>query len=177
MRNFALTALTAAALFAPLGALADNTPPPPPDQGPPGLPAFKQVHDQVDKARAQARTTMLNALSAQHRALLAQVVGDLAIAQTPDVNAAAKTLDGALSSAESKAVLDASKALDQQVRQIVESARPPDAEIEGGAMGNRMYVGASQGPSAGMILLSTALPPMGQRFMLRFGGPPPPPGQ
>jgi len=177
MRNFALTAIIAASLFTPLGALADNTPPPPscPCQGPPGFRSFEQVHTQVDKVRSQARATMLNALSPQHRSLLAQVVGGLAIAQTPDVDAAAKTLDGALSPVESKAIIDASNALDQQIKQIMEAARPEFAP-PGGAGGNAVYIGRPLPSSdAGMILLDAALPPMGQKMMMRIDGPPPPP--
>src|SRR5215467_2150812 len=146
MRNLAMTALIAASLFTPLGALADNTPPPPPGQGLPGFGAFQQVHEQVDKARTQARTTMLNALSPQHRNLLAQVVGGLAVSQTPDINAAAKTLDNELSPGESKAIVDASNALDQQIKKIMEAARPECGPPEGTA-GNRMYVGRPQATS------------------------------
>src|SRR5215472_12866345 len=158
MRTFTLTALIVVSLFTPLGALADNTPPPPPGPGQPGFGAFQQVHEQVDKARTQARTTMLNALSQQHRDLLAQVVGGLAVAQTPDINAAAKTLDSALSPSETKAIVDASNALDQQIKQILEAARP-ELGPPGGSAGNRMYVGRPEAASgAGMILLQTALP-------------------
>jgi hypothetical protein len=174
MKHFASAALCAAIILVPLVSLADaSTPAPPP--GPPNSGGFQQVRAQVDKARGQARSSMLNALSAQHRSLLAQVVGQLAIAQTPDVNAAAKTLDGALTPGESKAILDASTALDQQIKAIMDAARqenggPPD----GGGMHNRMYVGQDQGaPDAGLILLRSALPPMGPPMMLRVGGPPP----
>jgi hypothetical protein len=171
MKNFVPAALCAAVIFTPLTALADASPPAPPP-GPPGGP-FQQIRQQVDAARGQARTTMLNALSAQHRSLLAQVVGNLAVAQTPDVNAAAKTLDGALSPGESKAILDASNALDQQIKGIMDAARAQNGGPSEG--GNRMYVGQGQStPDAGMILLRTAVPPMGPSMMMRMGGPPPP---
>lgn len=174
MKHFASAALCAALLFVPLASLADSTPPPPPP-GPPNFGAFQQIRTQVDKARAQARTTMLNALSSQHRSLLAQVVGSLAIAPTPDVSAAAKTLNAALTPAESKAILDASGALDQQIKQIMDAARQEAGEPPGAAMGMRINVGADQGPpDAGMILLRSALPPMGGNMMFRTGGPPPP---
>jgi hypothetical protein len=171
MKNFLPAALCAAVILTPLAALADASPPAPP----PGLPSgpFQQIRQQVDAARGQARTTMLNALSAQHRSLLAQVVGSLAIAQTPDVSAAAKTLDGALSPGESKAILDASNALDQQIKQIMDAARAQNGEPAEG--GNRMYIGQGQStPDAGMILLRSAVPPIGGSRMIQIGGPPPP---
>jgi hypothetical protein len=169
MKNFVPAALCAAVILTPLAALADASPAAPPP-GPPGGP-FQQIRQQVDAARGQARATMLNALSAQHRGLLAQVVGNRAIAQTPDINAAAKTLDGALSPGESKAILDASNALDQQIRQIMDAARAQSSEPSEG--GNRMYIGQGQStPDAGMILLRTAVPPIGPMLM-RMVGPPP----
>jgi len=172
MKHFTSAALCAALILAPLAGLADQTPPAPPPQG--GGGGFQQIRQQVDAARGQARATMLGALSAQHRNLLAQVVGQLAIAQTPDVGAAAKTLDGALSPAESKAIIDASNALDQQIKGIMDAARAQNGEPPGGG-GNRMYAGQGQGtPTAGAILLRTAVPPMGPPMMMRVGGPPPP---
>jgi hypothetical protein len=169
MKNLVPAALCAAVILTPLGALADASPPAPP----PGLPSgpFQQIRQQVDAARGQARTTMLNALSAQHRGLLAQVVGSLAVAQTPDVSAAAKTLDGALSPGETKAILDASNALEQQIKQIMDATRTQSNEPSEG--GNRMYIGQGQStPDAGMILLRTTVPPMGP-MMMRMVGPPP----
>jgi hypothetical protein len=175
MKNIASAALCAAIIFAPLAALADATPPALPPE-PPNFGVMEQVHGQVDKARATARTTMLNALSASHRSLLSQVVGNLAVAQTPDVSAAAKTLDGALTPGESKAILDASSAFELQVRQIMEAARKTSGEPVEGGMRIRI-ASADQGPpDAGMILLRTALPPMGMNMMFRAGGGPPPPG-
>ena len=173
MKNIALAVTIAASLVAPLGALADATPAGPPPGGPPGFGAFAQVREQVDKARSQARLTMLNALSSQHRNLLAQVVGGLAVAQTPDVAAAAKTLDGSLSAGESKAIADASNALDQQIQQIIQANRPPD----GGPPGMQMRQVPGSDDTArndpGMILLRTVLPAIGRNMMFRAGGPPP----
>jgi hypothetical protein len=175
MKYIAPAALCAAIMLAPLAALADQTSPAPPPQGGAGSGGFQQIRQQVDAARAQARTTMLGALSAQHRSLLAQVVGNLAIAQTPDVSAAAKKLDGSLTAAESKAILDAQSALDAQIRQIMDAARQQNGGQSDGGMRPRggMGGGSDQAPDAGMALLRAAVPPMGPPMMMRMGGPPP----
>ncbi len=55
-------------------------------------------------AQMQARTAMLAALTPAHRDLLAQVVGQLAVASDPNMDAAASRLDAALSPAEVSAI-------------------------------------------------------------------------
>jgi len=58
----------------------------------------------VIAAQMQARTAMLAALTPAHRDLLAQVVGQLAVASDPNMDAAASRLDAALSPAEVSAI-------------------------------------------------------------------------
>lgn len=140
------------------------------------------LRTQIDQLRAQSRVSALNALSASNRTLLGQVVGQLAIAQTPDISAAAKTLDGRLSPTEAKTIVGISTALEQQIRQTMEAAR---AQMGGGGQsgggppgGFSHRPGMDNGPpgndqtntDAGMILLRLAVPPMGPS--MRMGGPP-----
>lgn len=84
---------------------------------------MEQAHSHLHQLQAQARHSMLNVLTPAHRTLLAQVVGQLAIASTPDVASAVKLLDANLSSGEAQAMLSISASLEQQTRQVMESAR------------------------------------------------------
>ncbi|HME81770.1 MAG TPA: hypothetical protein VKF82_06805 [Candidatus Eremiobacteraceae bacterium] len=176
MRQHVVAALVAALMIAPAGALADTTPQGTPPQGGPGPGGMgQQVRAQVDQARAAARTAALGALTPANRDRLGQVIGQLAIAQTPDVNAAAKTLDASLSPKESKAVLDAQSAFDAQMKQIMDQAR---GQMGGGSQDNRPSFGPRPGdqgpPDAGLTLMRLAVPPIGPPQFFRTGGPPPP---
>ncbi|HEY9085614.1 MAG TPA: hypothetical protein VIN40_06730 [Candidatus Tyrphobacter sp.] len=94
-------------------------------------PAQRQAHMQAMRAfRQQAehlhratRAKMLAALTAAHRALLARVVGNLAIAANPDPRAAARTLDAAISSGERQAVLNAQRSEMSQMHALMEQMR------------------------------------------------------
>lgn len=55
----------------------------------------------------QARTAVLNALTPAHKALLSSIVGGLAVAASPDPDAAAAKLDAALSATEKQQILAA----------------------------------------------------------------------
>ena len=132
------------------------------------------LRTQIEQMRAQSRISALNALSGSNRTLLGQVVGQLAIAQTPDVSAAAKTLDGRLSPSEAKTIVGISTALDQQIRQTLEAAR---SQMGGGQSGGGPPGGFSRpggndqaNSDAGMILLRLAVPPMGPPPAMRMGG-------
>lgn len=169
MKNFAKAALVVVLSFVPIGAFADTPPAPPPD-GPPG--PMEQVHAQMEQAQSQARTAALNALTPANRALLGQVVGQLATASVPDVGAAAKTLDAALSPKEAKAILDAQTALETHMRQVMEQVRgqmggPPGP---GRMMGPPPGSGA-QAPDAGAALLRLAVPHLDPPRFIRVGGP------
>ena len=136
MKPLARAILAIAIFLTPVGAMADN-----PAAGSPNFQAMQQVRARIEQLHAQSRISTLNALSATHRSLLAQVASQLSIAANPDPGAAAKQLDAALSSSESKAILDIATSTEQQVRQVIDSAR------------QQMGGGNTQGP-----------PPMG-----RFG--------
>ncbi|MBV8171498.1 MAG: hypothetical protein JO219_06180 [Candidatus Eremiobacteraeota bacterium] len=179
MKKFIGAALVAAFTFVPFAAFADSTQPQPGPVEPSGM---TQMRQQMDRLRAQARTSALNSLTPSNRAKLAQVAGALAVAETPDIAAAAKTLDASLSQRESKAILDAQTSFETQMRQAMEQMR--DADGGGPAMGGGPNVGANgpngSGPrgdmqfvndplhnDAGAALLRLALPPMGPPVFFR----------
>jgi len=84
---------------------------------------MEQARAKMEQLHAQARLAALNSLTPAHRALLAQVVGQLAIAANPDVSAAARSLDNVLSQNEGRSILNISSSLESQSRQIMEAAR------------------------------------------------------
>ncbi len=175
MKHFAMAALVAAFTILPAGAFADATPQGPPPQNGPGPGGMgQQIRALADQARATARTSALGALTPANRDRLAQVMGQLSIAQTPDVNAAAKTLDASLSPKESKAILDAQSALDAQMKQIMDQAQ---AQMGGGSQGNRPFGHGPSGqgpPDAGLTLMRLVMPPIGPPQFFHMSVPPPP---
>ena len=68
---------------------------------------FRADKQQMMKLHQQFRTQVLGALTPAHKQLYATVVGNLAIAASPDPRAAAKQLDAALSASEKTAILSA----------------------------------------------------------------------
>jgi hypothetical protein len=132
MKHIGLLAL--ALLFTPAVALAqsaqDSQPMPPAGGGgPPGM----QQRGQMMQLRMETRSQMLDALSPQHRTLLATVAGQLATSQMPNLQAAARQLDSALSPHEAEAILAAQSALRSQMRGDMQNApdgsnRPPSSD-------------------------------------------------
>ncbi len=122
---------------------------------------------QMMQVHQALRTAALNALTPAHKQLLATVAGQLAVADTPDVKAAAAELDAALSNGEKQAILaaaaqahDQMKAQREQTMQAWQSAHPdasPRPMRSPGSM-DSMHAQAAQDP--GMILLMVAAPPM-----------------
>jgi hypothetical protein len=165
MRQLARAALVVALMFAPLRAFADSSPPQQP--GGPGGP-MAQVRAQIDQVRVQARSTALNALTPASRALLSQVVGQLAVAATPDVGTAAKQLDAELSPREAKAILDAQNALETQTQAIIDKARAAAGDSGGPALRPPASDDQTQN-DAGLALLRLAVPPMGPPRFIRVG--------
>lgn len=101
---------------------------------------------------------MLAALTPEHRALLANVAGSLAIASKPDMRAASHRLDSALTPAESHAILDVAKGTRTKMRAAVQAAfanvtpaGPPQRPAE------RNGAHAKRTPSAGMLLLRSTM--------------------
>src|ERR1700682_1144525 len=90
-----LPAILAVALSAlPLGAFAGEAGAP--------TPQMAKMDSQMHHLTVPARTAVLQAITPQHRQLLAQVVGTLAITPDPNYAAASKQRDAALSQQEAQ---------------------------------------------------------------------------
>lgn len=119
----AFTTLGLILALSPAAAIAQTASP---DAVPPPHPSFaqmEQVHAQMQQLHQQARAQMLAALSPAHRALLANVVGQLAISPNPDRAAAARAIDAALTQTEGRSVLSIATAERTQSHSLMESAR------------------------------------------------------
>jgi len=142
MRNIIPAIFAVAVISLPLGAVAGEAPAPmPPMPPPPGMgmafdfdgqnltPAqqqqihqiMDQTHQQMQQLMSQARSRVLGSITPAHRQLLAQIVGNLAIAPNPDRDAATKQLNAALSPGEAQAVLSTHQAAMQQMTSIMQS--------------------------------------------------------
>lgn len=131
----------------PAVAFAQQAPP----QGPMGMPnsaAWKQMR----AIHEQFRSQVLGAITPAHRALLAQVVGNLAVSTNPDRRAAAQQLDAALSPAEKAAIFADAKAMRAQMRSARADMPKPPNMPERPRNGMREH----HAPSAGAILLMAA---------------------
>jgi hypothetical protein len=117
-------------LFAMLAAipafvLAQGVPPVPPPPGPSGAPwprpdfqMMRQNMQQQEAMHKQFRAKILGLLTPAHRNQLASVIGQLAIAASPDPRAAIKKIDAFLSSGEKQAILNAAQAFLTQQRAL-----------------------------------------------------------
>jgi len=156
---------------APSLALAQTAPPAPPAAGMRAhSQEFRQFAQQARSMQLAARSQMLSALTAEHRAEIARVIGSLAISTNPDPRAAARDIDAMLSPRERDAILSAQtaersqmQALHQQMLAQMEQAHPEMAQrmqqmharmdqMHGQAGGRR------HAPTAGSILLRTLVP-------------------
>lgn len=122
MQNFRIAILSIALLALPCLAVADQNGATPSPQMRQAFATMEQARAKTEQLHAQARIAALNALTPAHRTLLAQVVGQLAIAPTPDVASAARSIDNALSQKEGRSILNISSSLESQSRQIMEAA-------------------------------------------------------
>lgn len=130
--------------------------PPPRTPNPAMRQQFGQMHRELEQIHQTARTTMLNALTPAHKALLAQIAGELATANQPDYDAAASRLDAALSSSEKQTILNAAQTARTQMRskmQSMHSMMPGEGPPGHGMMS--MHENAP--PDAGRILLHMAV--------------------
>jgi len=122
--------LTLAFLLAPVAGFAEDAPPPGPpavaeDGGPnpQRFAAMRQEREQMEQLHTQARAQMLAALTPAHRAMLANVIGQLAISASPNPRAAALQIDAALSTGEKNSVLNVETQLHTQMRAMMEARR------------------------------------------------------
>lgn len=157
---------------------------------------MQQSHAQMETIQAQGRSRILGSISPAHRALLAQIVGQLAISPNPDPDAAVRQLNAALSPAEAQAVVSAHSQLEQQMHASMEnmhqaflnmltpqqraSMTEPEDNDKGEAGGHdkffmNMNVGGSHGPlTAGDILLHLSQGGHDMMYMTTRMGPPHP---
>lgn len=127
----------------------------------------------VMAAQMQARTAMLAALTPAHRDLLAQVVGQLAVASDPNVDAAASRLDAALSPDEVSAIGNIESAKRAKLvsdSQTVQTTLTPQQKVQvqhdavqavqaagGSRLGPAMAKAARDESDPGHVLLSATL--------------------
>ena len=134
-------------------AQAQPAPSPWPSGGPPhhsNFGATRQMHEQMSQLYRTTRAKMLDALTPQHRQLLANVVGQLAISPNPDRRAAAAQLDAALSPSEKQNIVSIHQGAIDQMQAMVQQSFPNAPQHP---FGDRMR---GHTPSAGELLLSVA---------------------
>ena len=127
---------------------------------------MQQSHQQIEQIHSQAREKILGSLTPEHRTLLAQVVGSLAIAPNPDPDAAVKQLNAALSPGEAQAIVSTHSAAESQMHAIMDSThqrfqalltQQQRAQLpNGGEMRHMEKMGSHEQDSAGEILLHMA---------------------
>ncbi|HTV73875.1 MAG TPA: hypothetical protein VME66_09240 [Candidatus Acidoferrales bacterium] len=171
-RLSALMALTA--LF-PLAAAAQDAsppppppdappPPPPPDGGPPhGPPSaaerakFEAMRQRFEQLHHEIRADVLGVLTPAQRGLLAQVVGDLALAPAPDVKGAISRLDAALSTSQKEAILNAVKTDMESMRAQMPHRPHPGFSPRPDLRRTQGFQHHHHAPDAGEVLLRVAL--------------------
>lgn len=172
MKLFAII-LGVGMLIAPSVALAQTPPPMPPMPGMsrPDFAKFRHMHDQMEKIHRSERAQVLAALTPAHRALVASLIGGLAVAANPDPKAAAAKLDAALSPGEKSAVqkihANTMKQMHDMMHQAMMQRHPqgqPSPQVRQFRRRHR--------PSAGELVLDIAASsthPHDMMFMMRGG--------
>ena len=114
--------------------------------------------EQMMKLHQQFRAQVLGALTPAHKQLYATVVGNLAIAPSPDPRSAAKQLDAALSTSEKTAILDANKQFMTAMKPMWQQmmANHPRPTPSGSPWPKRSGPHKARTPDAGAILLGMA---------------------
>ncbi len=104
--------------------------------------AFRQFHARAEADWRATRSRMLAALSAQHRLMVAHIVGMLAIAPTPNMRAAASQIDAILTPAERSAIIADAKAEHAEMRAQMQQMRAQMQQLRAqmGAAHGRMMV-------------------------------------
>ena len=155
MKLFAAV-LSVSMLLVPTASFAQQQPPPmlPPPPGNDLSSPMWQMHQQMEKIHQSERTQVLAALTPAHRALVANLVGELAVAQNPDSKAAAAKLDAALSTNEKDAVQSIHESTMKQMHEAMQkmmTQQPP----QGGPPQFKQFP-ERQKPSAGQLVLDIA---------------------
>ncbi len=164
----------------PLAALAQETSAPPAptaDQRQAMHQTLQRFVQQEEQLHQQMRWQILSALSPVHRRAVGATIGELAIAQSPDVAGTARRLDQMLSPAERQRIIMAHSSFATQSRQLHEQMRTElQGEMPAGHPGFMSH-GSQNGamPShrqldAGTLLLM-ALTPRPMLGMMDWHGP------
>jgi hypothetical protein len=124
--NRSIVALVVALGIVPVAGLAQDTnsaPAPTADQRQAMRQTFQQFAQQAEQLHQQMRSQILSSLSPVHLREVAATIGNLAIEQNPDPQAAAKRLDQILSPGERQRILAAHASFAQQSLQLHEQMR------------------------------------------------------
>jgi len=186
-----ILALALALGMMPLAALAQQTNAPTQQTDAPAPPtdaqrqamrqAMQQFVQQEEQLHQQMRSQILSALSPVHRRAVAATIGNLAVAENPDLQAAARQLDQTLTPAEQQRILAAhetfknqSMQLHEQMRAAMQSEMPAGHPMMAGTHPMNMHPPTD----AGSILLMALAPHPLMDMMMHPGvGPAGPPLQ
>jgi hypothetical protein len=89
----------------------------------PNTAQMEQMRAQMEQIHARTRQQMLASLTPAHRAAVANIIGQLAIAPNPNRQAAAAAIDALLSPGERNSVLSVETAAHTQARSLMEASR------------------------------------------------------
>jgi hypothetical protein len=130
MVAFSMLLLTLLTTFSFPMPLPQGMPPPALASPPPAVlrSSFAQTRNSIERLHQRTRAHMLAALTPPHRALLARIVGELAIARTPDPSAAASTLESALTHGEKQTILQAQNDELAAAQRIIRATLSANAE-------------------------------------------------
>jgi hypothetical protein len=182
--NKSLFALALALSVLPTAALAQDTnapAAPTPEQRQAMRQTFERFAQQEEQLHQQMRWQILSSLTPIHLREVAAVIGQLAVAQNPDSQAAAKQLDRALSPGERQRIMAAHESFKNQSMQLHEQMRTQmQSETPADHPPFMHHTGADQTTQrppldAGTILLMALSPHpmMGMHPMMHLEGPPP----
>jgi hypothetical protein len=132
-----IATLSLAALIGPAVALADTTnaqAAPNAAQMQSRMAEFQQMHQRMEQLHTQARLQVLSSISAPHKTEIANLLGQLAISEKPDIDATARQINSLLTPAESQAVVrihtqlrSQATALMEQMHSQMQRQAPPGA--------------------------------------------------
>ncbi len=135
---------------------------------------FERFGQQMEQLHQQMRGQILTSMSPVHLRAVGATIGDLAVAQNPDIKAAAKRIDTILSAGERQRIMSLATSFHSQMRQLHEQMRSQmQSEMPAGhqpMMKGPMHGMMMHPPSdAGSILLM-ALSPHPMMGMMMHGG-------
>ncbi len=134
---------------------------------------FERFGQQMEQLHQQMRTQILGSMSSVHLRAIGATIGELAIAQNPDTQAAAKQIDRILSGGERSRILSLANSFHSQMRQLHEQMRT-EMQNEMPAGHQSMMDGRNHGmmmhpPSDAGTILLMALSPHPMMGMMMHG--------